>query len=68
MIPRYPEIHVRLRSRNPYALISAVRLALRQAKVEEAEVKRFTAQALEVEEPRRMREVCDSWADVGGST
>lgn len=68
MNPRYPEIHVRLRSRNPYALISAVRLALRQADVDEAEVLRFTAEALEDEEPRRMREVCDSWADVAIST
>ena len=68
MAPRYPEIHVRLRSRNPYALISAVRLALRQAHVGEAEVFRFTEEALENEEPRRMREVCDSWADVAIST
>ena len=64
MVPRYPEIHVRLRSRNPYALISAVRLALRQARVDEAEVYRFTEEALGAEEPRRMREVCSSWADV----
>ena len=68
MTPRYPEIRVRLRSRNPYALISAVRLALRQAHVEEAEVVRFTEQALEVEEPRRMREICASWADVTVAT
>ena len=64
MAPRYPDIHVRLNSRNPYALISAVRLALRQAQVDESEVYRFTEEALEVEEPRRMREVCDSWADI----
>ena len=64
MTPRYPDIYVRLRSRNPYALVSAVRLALRQAKVDEAEVFRFTEEALESDEPRRMREVCDSWADV----
>ena len=64
MAPRYPDIQVRLRSRNPYALISAVRLALRQAHVDEAEVLRFTEEALEEEEPRRMRQVCDSWADV----
>ncbi len=67
MAPRYPDIHVRLRSSNPYALISAVRLALRQAEVGEAEVTRFTREALEDEEPRRMREVCDSWADVAVS-
>ena len=64
MAPRYPDIHVRLNSRNPYALISAVRLALRQAQVDESEVYRFTEEALEVEEPRRMRAVCNSWADI----
>ncbi len=64
MAPRYPDIHVRLHSQNPYALISAVRLALRQAQVDESEVFRFTEEALEVEEPRHMRAVCDSWADI----
>ena len=64
MGPRYPDIQVRLRSRNPYALVSAVRLALRQARVDEAEVFRFTEQAFEDEEPRHMREVCQSWARV----
>ncbi len=64
MAPRYPDIQVRLHSQNPYALISAVRLALRQAHVDESEVFRFTEEALEVEEPRRMRAVCDNWADV----
>ncbi len=64
MAPRYPDIQVRLHSRNPYALVSAVRLALRQAQVGEAEVSRFTEQALANEEPGQMREVCNSWADV----
>ena len=64
MAPRYPDIHVRLHSRNPYALVSAVRLALRQAHVDESEVTRFTEEALEDEEPRRMRQVCDTWADI----
>ena len=64
MAPRYPDIQIRLHSRNPYALVSAVRLALRQAQVDEAEIFRFTEQAFADEEPRRMREVCDSWADI----
>ncbi len=64
MAPRYPDIHVKLHSRNPYALVSAIRLALRQAKVDESEVSRFTEEAFEDEEPRRMRQVCGSWADV----
>ena len=64
MSPRYPEIHVELRSRNPYALISAVRLALRRSRVDRGEIFRFTEEALAADEPRRMREVCPSWADV----
>ena len=64
MAPRYPDIHVKLHSRNPYALVSAIRLALRQARVDESEVRRFTEEAMESEEPRQMRQVCGSWADV----
>lgn len=64
MSPRYPEIHVELRSRNPYALISAVRLALRRSRIDRSEIFRFTEEALADEEPRRMRQVCDHWADV----
>ncbi|MEE8526571.1 MAG: hypothetical protein V3T72_21760 [Thermoanaerobaculia bacterium] len=53
-----------LRSSNPYAVISAVRLALRRSKIDQAEVARFSDEAFETEEPRRMRAVCDRWADV----
>jgi hypothetical protein len=53
-----------LRSSNPYAVISAVRHALRRSRVDEAEVARFSDEAFENEEPRRMRAVCDSWVDV----
>ncbi len=68
MAPRYPDIQVQLHSRNPYALVSAVRLALRQARIDESEVFRFTEEALEDEEPGRMRKVCGSWADVSVAT
>ncbi len=64
MYPRYPDIHVELHSRNPYALISAIRLALRRSHVAPAEIFRFTEEALANDEPRRMREVCNRWADV----
>lgn len=67
MAPRYPDIQIRLHSRNPYALVSAVRLALRRARVDEAEIHRFTEQAFEDEEPTRMREVCGRWASVSNS-
>ena len=64
MAPRYPDIQVRLHSQNPYALVSAVRMALRQADIDDAEVVRFTEQAFEDEEPHRMRKVCENWAQV----
>ena len=64
MAPRYPQIHVRLHSANPFALVSAVRLALRRSHVDAREIDRFTEEALTSEEPRRMRDVCSSWASV----
>ncbi len=64
MAPRYPEVHIRLRSQNPFALISAVRLALRQSQVEASEIYRFTEEALANEDPTRMRQVCAAWAEI----
>ncbi len=66
--PRYPDLHVRLHSRNPFALVSAVRLEMRRAHLDPGEVSRFTEEALATEEPRRIRRVCGSWADVGGDS
>ena len=53
-----------LRSDNPYAVISAVRLALRQSRIDADEIARFSDEAFETEEPRQMRAVCESWAKV----
>lgn len=64
MTPRFPDVHVRLHSRNPFALVSAVRQGLRRSKVDEREIDRFTEEALRHEEPHRMREVCSAWAAV----
>lgn len=64
MAPRYPNIRVRLHSRNPYAMVSAVRSALRHSRVDADEIRRFTDEALVDEEPRRVQTVCASWADV----
>ncbi len=64
MAPRYPDIHVRLRSSNPFALISAVRLALRRSHVDQVEINRFTKEALDSDEPQQMRRVCEDWAEV----
>ena len=64
MEPRYPEIHVRTRSRNPLALVAAIREELRRARVGEAEIRRFSRQALAGGGASRIREVCRSWAVV----
>jgi hypothetical protein len=64
MAPRYPQIQVRLHSSNPFALISAVRLAMRRSRVDAGEIDRFTEEALGTDEPQRMRQVCSSWAQV----
>ena len=64
MVPRYPQIHVRLHSDNPFALISAVRMALRKYRIDEGEIDRFTEEALRTEEPQEMRKVCTDWAAI----
>lgn len=64
MSPRYPEVQIQLRTRNPFALVSAVRQGLRRSHVDDGEIQRFTEEAMRSEEPMRMREVCAAWAAV----
>lgn len=64
MAPRYPDIHVRLHSDNPFALVSAVRLAMRRLRIDDGEIDRFTEEALGNDEPQAMRRVCLDWARV----
>ncbi len=64
MAPRYPDIRVRLRSNNPFALVSAVRLALRRSHIDPHEIHRFTEEALQNDEPREIRKICSDWAQV----
>ncbi len=52
MTPRYPELHVTLRTANPLALVSATRLALRRAGKDRAEIESFTRAALDGPDPR----------------
>jgi hypothetical protein len=63
--PLYPEIHVQTASNNPFALVAAVRLALRQAQVGHPEIDRFTREALSGNDSRTSRRVCRSWVTVG---
>ena len=64
MNPRYPDIEIRLRSHNPFAWVSAVRQALRHSGIEEAEIRAFTADALDTADPGQIRQVCASWAEI----
>lgn len=64
IMPRYPDIHVRLHSRNPFALVSAVRLALRKSDVDDAEIRRFSDEAMSTTEPARVLDVCTEWAEI----
>lgn len=66
-VPRYPDIHVRVRSPNPLTLVAAVRCALRQAHVEKEEICRFSQQAFARKNPRELRRVCKEWVRVDPS-
>ncbi|HEV8579193.1 MAG TPA: hypothetical protein VGX68_08925 [Thermoanaerobaculia bacterium] len=61
MGPLYPEIHVSLRSRNRFALVSAIRYGLRQAGTSHAEIERFSQEALSTQDPHRFEELCSHW-------
>ena len=64
MHPRYPEIHVTVHSRNPCALIGAVRLALRRAGVDRDEIRTFSSEAFRSDDDQRVRQVCGRWATL----
>ena len=64
MMPRYPDIQVQIHSRNPLALVSAIRTALRKSRVDAGEIRRFTDEAMASEEPTTIYSVCAAWAEV----
>ncbi len=64
LMPRYPDIQVCLYSRNPLAMVSAVRTALRSADIDAGEIRRFSDQALAEDEPARVHGVCAEWAAI----
>ena len=61
MGPLYPEIRVSLRSRNRFALVSAIRHGLRRAGTPPAEIDRFSQEALSTQDPRGLEEICSRW-------
>ena len=64
MGPKYPQLQIQLHSSNPFALVSAVRLAMRRSRIDAQEIDRFTEEALRREEPQDVQAVCASWADI----
>lgn len=59
--PLYPDVRVSVRSRNRYALVSAIRYGLRRAGTPPAEIERFSREALSAQDPRRLEEICQQW-------
>ena len=59
--PRYPQIQVEVQSRNPLALVAAVREALRLAHVEPSEISEFSNEAFSTDSPKKVKEVCREW-------
>ena len=63
-MPRYPQIQVTIHSRNPLALVGAVRLALRRAGIDSDEIHCFSDQAMASASTGGLRRVCEDWVDV----
>ena len=63
-MPRYPQLRVALRSRNPFAYVSAVRTALRRAGTDPGEIERFSEEALAADDPQRLRQLCSAWVQL----
>lgn len=61
---RPPDVHVRLQTDHPLAMVSAVRHELRRAGADPRLIERFNEEAFASEEPQRMRDVCRRWADI----
>lgn len=66
MGPLYPQVRISLRSRNRFALVSAIRLALRRAGTPAAEIQRFSQEALSVQDGG-FEELCSRWVRLDQS-
>lgn len=64
MGPLYPEIRVALRSRNRYALVSAIRLGLRKAGTPPEDIERFSHEALSTQDSSHFEKLCSQWVLV----
>ena len=64
MTPLYPEIRVSIRTGNRYALVSAIRQALRRAGTDTGEIDRFSQEALSTPDPLRFDDLCRRWVQI----
>lgn len=62
--PLYPDVSVSLRTRNRFALVSAIRHGLRRAGTPPAEIDRFIREALNAPDSQRFEEICRDWVRV----
>jgi hypothetical protein len=68
MGPLYPNIKIRLRSRNRFAVVSAIRHGLRRAGTPPTEIDRFSSEALSTPDPRVLFELCSRWVELESAT
>jgi hypothetical protein len=61
MAPLYPEVRITLSSRNRYALVSAIRQALRHLGTPPGDIEAFSREALTTQDPHRFEELCSRW-------
>ena len=64
---RFPRIQVSVRSRNPWAVVAAVREEMRLADVAPETIRRFSDEALSQDEDRRILEICGDWVNLSPS-
>ena len=62
--PRFPEVQVTLRTRNRWAVASAVRQALRRAGKDRREIDLFLAEAMATDDPQTLQETCNRWVNL----
>jgi hypothetical protein len=62
--PRFPAIRVDVTNRNPLVLVAIVREALRLARVEKEEIREFSDEALALDQPKLVHDVCSRWVSV----
>ena len=61
---RYPQIQVTVQSRNPLAVVAAVREQMRLAGMDPLLIRRFSDEALSQQSDQHIGLVCRQWVEV----